>query len=263
MNAWDSDAVRSRYDSQTLGFLTNFNGKTRLQLTRVAMAFRQLVLQEGADPNDIQTLQKAREESRHVLSERIPFETLNWCCFTMMLSELGKKDELTDLLECADEKLQPTWENGGLYYPRNDKLVDDDWNLTHVEPLSGNSGIGYARLNIEDGQKIMWENPWTSSFLAERPWIDGPAFADDVDFLRGTWDEKANALIVTMRLWRGGPRRISVTARNLSAGRWAAYVNGACVGSMVLDGPGDFTGEVTLGEEDTDVIFQRVGKASE
>ena len=153
MNSWNSEEVRSRYDQQIMGSLTSFDGKTRLHPARVAMAFRDLVLKEGHDPNDPETLRLARDEKRHVLSQRIPFETLNWGTFTMMLSELGKTKELNDLLEYADEHLQPTWEQGGLFYPRNDQLADEDWNLLHVEPHSGNSGIAYSRLNVEDGQK--------------------------------------------------------------------------------------------------------------
>jgi hypothetical protein len=135
MNAWDSESVQSRYGKQTLGFLTNFGGKTRLQATRVAMAFRHLVLQENQDADDIQTLEKAREKSRHVISQRV-------------------------------------------------HLVDEEWNLLHVDPLSGNAGIGYARLEVENGQKKMWESPRTSDLLAGRPWVDGLNYADGIDFLR-------------------------------------------------------------------------------
>ena len=86
MNAWDSQAVRSRFENQSIGNLTKVGGKTRLHPSRVAMAFRKLVFEEGEDPRDPRTLQEARHESRHMVSPRIPFETLNWGCFTMMLS---------------------------------------------------------------------------------------------------------------------------------------------------------------------------------
>ena len=94
MNSWNSEHVRSAYDQQTLGFLTRFEGKTRLHPARVAVAFREMVLKEGADPNDVQTLRRARSETnRHVIPQAIPFETLNWGTFNMMLSELGKQKE--------------------------------------------------------------------------------------------------------------------------------------------------------------------------
>lgn len=256
MNAWNSDEVRSRYEGQVLGSLTSLNGKTRLHPSRVAMAFRDLVLKEGKDPNDPETLQMARDEKRHVLSQRIPFETLNWGCFTMMLSELGKTKELDDLLEYADEHLQPTWENGGLFYPRNDQLADEEWNLLHVEPHSGNSGIGYARLNIEDGQKKIWEQPWTRETHHSRAWIDGVTFADGVDFLRGVWDEEKSALIFTMRLWKGPPKELSLTVRNMPEGRWAVFIDGSYVMTESVPSHGDLPIDLVAGEQEVDIVVQ-------
>ena len=257
MNAWDPETVRSRYQKQTLGSLVTVDGKTRLQPSRVAMAFRQLVLKEGEDPSDPKTLEKAREPARHTLSERIPFETLNWTCFTMMLSEVGEAQQLQDLLEYADEKLQPTWENGGLYYPRNDTLTDEHWNLTHVEPLSGNSGIGYARLNIEDGQRKIWQQPWTKQALESRPWIDGVSLADGVDFLRGVWDQDNQALIVTLRSWTGRELKINMVVQNLSQGCWTAFIDGREASTTSLDKPDQLTIEVCVGGSETDIIVER------
>ena len=258
MNAWDSQAVRSRFENQSIGNLTQIGGKTRLHPARVAMAFRKLVFEEGEDPNDPRTLQEARHESRHMLSQRIPFETLNWGCFTMMLSELGKQKELNDLLEYADEKLQPTWEKGGLFYPRNDRLADEDWNLLHVEPFSGNAAIGYARLNVEDGQKKIWEQPWTREVLRDRPWIDGVSLADGVDFLRGVWDQEKAALIVTLRLWQGEAKTVQVMAMNLPGGEWVAFVNGSQVSSFVCSSREGFSVDVVVQcEHETDLIIQR------
>ena len=261
MNAWDSEAVRSRYEKQMMGSLTAFGGKTRLHPSRVAMAFRNLVLVDGEDLEDPQTLEKAKDETRHVVSQSIPFETLNWGTFTMMLSELGKTKELDDLLEYADEKLQPTWESGGLFYPRNDRLADEEWNLLHMEPHSGNSGIGYARLNVENGQKMIWEQPWTRDLLQSRPWVDGVSFADGIDFLRGVWDEEKRALVVTLRLWKGDCKSIGITIRNLPQGHWAAYVDGSCVVSEKMSSPGDLLVNTLVGEQEVDVVVEKVSEA--
>lgn len=226
MNAWNSEEVRARYDNQIIGFLTNVDGKTRLNPTRVALAFRKLVLEEGADPNSLETLAQARQICHKFISPVIPFETISWVTFTMMLSELGKKKELEDLLDYADDRLEPTWEKGGLYYPRNDELFDREHNMIHMEPHSGNSGIGYARLNVEDGQKKMWDKPWTREVLRSRPYIDGVTFAGGVDFLRGLWDEDARAMVVTLKSWSGEARNITLQVKNLPKGNWAVYVNG-------------------------------------
>jgi hypothetical protein len=224
------------------------------------MAFRNLVLVDGEDPDDPQTLEKAKDETGHVVSPRIPFETLNWGTFTMMLSELGKIKQLQDLLEYADEKLQPTWENGGLFYPRNDRLADANWNLLHMEPHSGNSGIGYARLNVENGQKHIWEQPWTRELLHSRPWVDGISFADGIDFLRGIWDAERRVMVITLRLWQGEAKDIGMVIRNLPQGHWAAYVNGCCVVSEKLSNHGDLPVNTVIGEQEIDVVVEELGE---
>jgi hypothetical protein len=258
MNSWNPEGARERYDDQTLGFLTNFGGKTALNPTRVAMAFRKLVLEEDADPKDPETLQKARDPARHVVNPRIPFETLNWGCFTMMLSELGRKKEVNDLLEYADTSLNPTWENGGLFYPRNDELADEEWRLTHVEPHSGNSGIGYARLNVENGQRTMWVHPWTKDLLSQRPYIDGVGFADGVDFLRGTWDENASAMIVTLRKWTGEPQTVTFQVCNLPVGEWTTFVDGSARETASLSKAGHVSVSEVVAQEEVDIVVQRV-----
>lgn len=255
MNTWNSEFVRASYKQQSLGFLTSFGGKTRLQPTKVANAFRTLVLEKGSDPDDQATLEAARTTSCEFES-KIPFETLNWLSFTMMLSELGKKKELNDLLEYADQYLNPTWVDGGLYYPRNPQLMDEDWNLTHMEPHSGNSGIGYARLNVQDGQKKMWEKPWTRETLASRPWIDGDDFSDGVDFLRGIWDPKRHAMITTVRRWQGEARTLTLYMNNLPPGQWAIFVNGAMTHSEEVTPGKRIQITASVGTQEVDIVVQ-------
>lgn len=97
------------------------------------------------------------------------------------LSELGKTTELNALLDYADKRLNPTWEKGGLYYPRNDEKVDEDVNRTHMCPFTGNAAVGYARLNVEDGQKKMWDRHWTKEDEAKRPYVEDFDFSQGVD----------------------------------------------------------------------------------
>jgi hypothetical protein len=257
MNAWNSDFVRASYEKQTLGFLTHFDSKTQLHPTRVALAFRRLVSEDDYNSQDKKTLDKARSESLKT-QPKIPYETLNWLGFTMMLSELGKHKELADLLEYADTHLNPTWEKGGLYYPRNQTLYDENWNLTHMEPHSGNSGIGYARLNVPDGQKKMWERPWTHELLESRPWLDGAGFEDDIDFLRGVWDADRRAMIVTVRRWQGANQIATFVLKNAEAGSWAVYVNGSLKEVRDIHEGTDLEIEVSVGQEEVDIVIQQI-----
>jgi len=261
MNSWNSEVVHSLYEKQNVGFLTHFDGKTRMQHASVAGAFRQLVAKDGASPDSKKTLERAREIVKADKSPRpIPYQSPSWGVYMQMLSELGKTKELQDLLEYADTHLNPTWENGGLHYPRNDQVFDGDGNLIHMEPHSGNSGIGYARLNVKDGQKKMWEHPWTHEELQGRPWIEGATLADGVDFLRGEWDENASALVVTLkRATEGETKVVPIVARNLSAGFWAVYIRGKLTKEHHLKDSSNFTVEVQdVGFEEVDVVFLKL-----
>ncbi|KAJ5368782.1 uncharacterized protein N7496_008542 [Penicillium cataractarum] len=129
-------------------------------------------------------LQAAREfykENRSTI--KFPYNQPTLGYVIKWLSELGKTTELDGLLAYADKHLQPTWENGGLYYPRNDIATDEEGHWTHMDPFSGNSAIGYARLNVENGQKIMMHAPWTKETLVDRPFVDGLDLSQGMDCL--------------------------------------------------------------------------------
>jgi len=123
-----------------------------------------------------------------------------------------------------------------------------------VEPHSGNSGIGYARLNVENGQKMMWEKPWTREVLASRPWVDGVGLADGIDFLRGIWDEKVQAMIVTVKRWQGDSQTISMKIRNLPRAQWAVYVNGSLRETREMPKGGDIAVSGEVGVDEVDIV---------
>lgn len=178
------------------------------------------------------------------------------------LSELGKKAQLASLLEYADNNLNPTWEDGGLYYPRHDVPSDEDLNWTHLSPFCGNASIGYARLNVEDGQKQMWDAPWTRQTLATRPWVDGVGFGDGVDFLRGMWDQEKQWLVLTMRTWDGTERSVKLVIKNLPAGQWTVHVGGKAVKSVDVAQGGEISLDVKVDGHEIDVVVMRKEKAS-
>src|SRR6185369_4111093 len=67
------------------------------------------------------------------------------------LSEMGDRETLEAVLAHADRHMQPTWEQGGLFYPRNDQNYDSAGNMTWMDPLTGNALLAYARLNVKNG----------------------------------------------------------------------------------------------------------------
>ncbi|KAK5714300.1 hypothetical protein LTR17_017231 [Elasticomyces elasticus] len=206
----------------------------------------------------------------------------------MWLSELGQSSQLEGLLDFVDEKLKPTWEKGGLYYPRNDRAWDEDMEWTHMgewsdwvwvcdisrdfelgvyelrafggiqlgglDPFTGNAAIAYARLNVEDGQKRMWEQPWTSEVLSKRPYVDGVELGQGVNFLRGDWDEVAKAVVVTMRSWDGEVKGMRFVVKNLEAGEWVVWVDGKSVRSESVGKKGEIELNVEVGGEEVDVV---------
>lgn len=210
MNSWNPAEVRSTFPSQALGFLTRGpSGSVSLNPVPIAHTIRRLVAEQGADPDALETLRQAREIVASSGPGRRPaFAQPALGYVVQWLSELGEEELLSGLLKHADTFLNPSWEDGGLYYPRCDQAMDASGNSTLMEPYTGNAAIGYARLNIEDGQKKMWENPWTGEFVRKKPFVDTTSFEDGgVDFLRASWNGELNAFIVTAKTWHGNSSR--------------------------------------------------------
>ena len=269
MNSWNTDLIKSLYPKQAHGFITNLSGRIRLQPPSVANHFRKLTA-ETPSMSEKEALSKAILISKEELSSDhkppFPYTKPTFGYAVQWLSELGRAEELKGLLAYADTYLDPTWENGGLYYPRNDTpFVFDDGDgegvrWTHMDPFSGNAAIGYARLNVPNGQREMYESPWTRKSLSKTPWIDNIHFVhpeQGVSILRGLWDEHEKALILTVKGWNfEGSKcneRATVTpvARGLENGSWRVYVRGKLAEvKEIKDGEGlKANAEVLRGEE--------------
>ncbi len=227
LHAWNSKLVKSLFEKQSMGYITKVNGETRLRPATVAREIRHLVAQEPEKypPDSAETVAAAVDSAKEKATpmEKAMDKSPTFGYVVQVLSEIGREDLLSGLLEYADRKLQPTWEDGGLFYPRCDEQ-GLDW--TYVDPYTGNTAIAYARLNVPDGQKQMFESPWTQEILAQRPFFDNVDLSQGVDFLRAAWVEDRNALVMTLRSWNGKAHRVEPRVNNLGAGRWGVYVNG-------------------------------------
>lgn len=269
MNTWNPKFVRDCYESQALGFLTTINGEARINPPVVGNAYRQVKSEDNAGamaPEEL--MQKALELAQKTSLEEMaarsvdkPLSLFNKPILGYVvewLSELGKA-ELHSLLGFIDNNLQPTWEKGGLYYPRNDEPMDAELNWTHMDPFSGNAAIGYARLNVEDGMKKVWDSPWTQEQVESQPWLDGVTMSDGIDFLRGTWDADQASMVVTMRSWDGSKKTVKPVFKNLPAGTWEIFVDGHCATRLEVnqDQDVDLAVEVEVGGADVDVVARR------
>jgi hypothetical protein len=164
MNMWNRDFVHAHYPQQ----------------------IRELLI-----PGPNGTISVAANPRPLVMGHTIVSDDCDYGWVAAWSSEMGDGDSLTGLLEHADRFMAPRWVDGGLFYPRNDILLDADGNRTLIEPMSGNVLLGYARLNIADGLWKLYNEPWDRSRFAE-PSIT--AVAQDVDVARAFFHREEDEL---------------------------------------------------------------------
>ena len=223
---WNFEQVQEMYPSVSNGYLQRTGNQWNLNPQVVANKIRYLEKTEGADPNSEATLTKAREltAGQALTSKKYLSPTFGY--LAQLISEVAGGSDLDAMLRHADKYLNPSWIDGGLYYARCDKGWDEDGNFTFVDAYTGNAGIGYARLNVKEGQKKMWERPWTQDDVKKRPWVDGFDLGQDVDCLRGTWDDASRAMLVSLRTWNGSEKIVQLIVKNLPLGVYGIYENG-------------------------------------
>ena len=144
-------------------------------------------------------------------------------------SEMGDRSTLDALLAHADRFMNPKWDNGGYYYPRNDQEVDDDGNRTFVTPLEGNALLAYARLNVSDGLWTIYNKPWNKDHFTE-PALEH--ISSNLDVLRAWFDASGQSLTFTLRRRRGSNGEASVLISNVwERGAWELRREGTVVAS--------------------------------
>ncbi|RSL66059.1 hypothetical protein CEP54_003867 [Fusarium duplospermum] len=117
-----------------------------------------------------------------------------------MISELGDEATLDQYLRFIDKAYPPIWEQGGLFYPA---IAQRNGRLPPMDAFTGNAAIPYGRLNVFQGQRRMYKNPWTEEHFSTYPFIDNVDLSSGVDFLRGSWDEDLAAMAITMCSYLG------------------------------------------------------------
>jgi hypothetical protein len=153
----------------------------------------------------------------------------------LWLSEMGDEERLSKLLKYADTFQNPTWEAGGLFYPRCDALYDEDGHFIHVDPWVGNALIAYSRLNVADGLHELYSRPWSADHFAEPNLSDVSPY---VDVLRAGYLAGSNALVVTIQTdASAGNRAARMSFANIAqgSGKWVLE----WCGRKVLTGTGE------------------------
>ena len=247
------------YRTAGRGYIHRLPDRTNIHPGVVAGAIKKVLESEGGDENDPAIVERAKAETAHLPRNPLPYGSPVFGYVAQWFSEVGGPSELQPLLGHADSFLNPTWRDGGLYYQRNDAGWDEDGNYIYVDPYTGNAAIGYSRLNVQHGQKKMWDNPWTKADLDARPWIDGLSFGDGVDCVRCHWDRTKGFMVLTLRTWASG-ESVTVTfgLNNLPVGKYAVYENGSLLKEAQVDGAdGKVAIEAQVGAADTDIVVVR------
>ncbi|KAJ4360046.1 uncharacterized protein N0V89_000605 [Didymosphaeria variabile] len=259
--SWNHEFVKSLYPQTGHGYLQRKGDRLNLNSQTLANKIRELNQTEGADPESPATVERAKALVAGKPPSTLPYMSPTFGYIAQWLSEVENGDDLAALLRHADAYLRPRWEKGGLYYERNEQGWDTDGNFTYGEAYTGNAGIGYARLNVKEGQRKMWEKPWSKADVERRPWVDGVALESGIDCLRGVWDEDERAMVVSLRAWDGEKRIVNILMRGLPSATWGAYIDGELV-RMVEVSPKDdtVTLNVEVSGEPVDVVLAEVGK---
>ncbi|MDS7595440.1 hypothetical protein [Agrobacterium tumefaciens] len=177
MNMWNRDFVTENYPHQIKDYLIKYDDGLR----------------------SIRSTPRPSIRGETVVNDDSDF---GWV--TTWASEMGDEETLSGLLEYADRYLSPTWQNGGLYYPRDDRESDAFGNRLLVEPQTGNVLLGYARLNIPDGLWKLYNEPWSKKRFAQPALREA---ADDLDVEVAYFDEHERTL--HLRMGRNSKRRAS------------------------------------------------------
>jgi hypothetical protein len=156
--------------------------------------------------------------------EGAPGEDMGWTAsfdfgwFALLASEVGDTETVQTMTDYADVHFQPTWKDGGYYYPHTpdflyDYTRDDEGFIKNVSPVTGNVLIGFARINRKDGLWQIYNHPWDVSHFAE-------PFITDVEYLEASvtqavYDAEKDALIVTLAPGPVKSEATSFTVRQL------------------------------------------------
>lgn len=217
MNSWNSEFVHEVFPRLIRGYLTRYpDGRISLQNQLIAKEIRDA----GKDTDGLFVTPETYAEAaakvatgaanKKIQTPMGPLEsaidfgfTVQWVSEVAPPPDSPDGDIVAGLLKHADAYLNPSWEEGGLFYPRHDGPAEDkDGNWVGVDPYTGNAGIAYGRLNVRDGQKKMWEKPWTrDGHHANYPFVEGLELSSGIDCLRGEWNEDVGALAITMKTW--------------------------------------------------------------
>lgn len=145
-------------------------------------------------------------------------------------SEMGDEQTLDGVLAYADKYMAPRIQNGGLMYPRNDTIYDDDDHFILSTPVHSNALLPLARLNVKNGLKRLYDSPWGGS---NRQHYEEPALTEvdfSVDVYRAVYLVESCRLLFDLAGYEPGARGDVILSRIFDRGTWVLMRDGHKVG---------------------------------
>ena len=153
-----------------------------------------------------------------------PLENMGWAAsfdfgwFALLASEVGDVETVQAMTEYADEHFDPTWKDGGYYYPSSPDYAysfNRDWlgYIGNVGPVTGNVLVGFARINPKDGLWEIYNRPWEKAHF-EEPYITDVEYLE-ANVTQAVYDRDKDALIVTLTPGPVASESTSFTVRQL------------------------------------------------
>ncbi len=212
MNSWNPEFVCDHYQRQRDEWVIRRNDG--LRCVEVSGALREHIDTNGAP-------------------ELHPASTCNFGWMAVWAAEMGDTATVDGLLAYADQYFAPEYYKGGYFYPRQDEIRDDNGNPIANHPHQGNVLLNWARLNVKNGLRNFYSQPWGAEHF-EEPALTGIDFG--LDLYRADYDAEDRILRFDPALSaahkKGGLELSGVFGR----GSWTMTRDGEKVAWGVSDG---------------------------
>ncbi|KAL4973833.1 hypothetical protein BDW66DRAFT_168308 [Aspergillus desertorum] len=141
-------------------------------------------------------------------------------------AEMGDEDTKNRLLAYADKHFNPTITKGGLMYPRNDSVFDEQGNFVMVTPILSNAILPLTRLNVKHGLKRLYEDPWGAK---NREHYGEPALEEvdfGVDVYRAVYVKERKTLLFDLAAYEEGGKGSVALDKVFGRGKWTLSCDG-------------------------------------
>ncbi len=218
MNTWNREMVDELYPRNFERVFRNGPDGT-ISIWPEAMAGQvHAAIAAGKDPAGVV------DHTQHRFSDSY----YDFAFYLPFISEVGDEPLLEGLLAHCDRFMNPSWRDGGLYYPRNDVSWDANGNLTYMDPWCGNGSVAHARLNVKDGLRTLYREPWRAAHFVQPNLAE---INDEVEVLRAIYVPDRDALVLTLRSRRGDVTARIALANACPEGRpWRLYRGNMVIG---------------------------------